>query len=126
MLMIWYYQCPYCREWQNVDWEKHGQTVKCGKCATRHDVPGPAKQPDAFVDTHDWPAEMEDAVRQQKGKKCTVDGCDKVADTLDHRTPFSKGGRTSAKNLWPMCDDHNKEKGDLSYETFLFKLRIFS
>src|SRR5262249_29762625 len=82
-------------------------------------APGPAEQREAYVDSHEWPAEMEEIVRRIRGNRCTVPGCTRYADTLDHRIPWSRGGPTSVANLWPMCSQHNESKADTDYDVWL-------
>jgi 5-methylcytosine-specific restriction endonuclease McrA len=114
--MKWKYRCPKCGEWRNaVDWEERGSGRECGACQATYVVPRPNEQPQAFVDTHHWPQEMENAVVAAKGRKCTAFGCTAAAQTLDHRVPFSKGGRTSVANLFPMCNACNQEKSDTPF-----------
>ncbi|NQV15010.1 HNH endonuclease [bacterium] len=65
---------------------------------------------------------MEDVVVKIKGKACTVPGCKKDFETLDHRVPWSMSGNTSVDNLFPMCESHNLSKGDTDYQIwFMFK-----
>ncbi|MBI5645603.1 MAG: HNH endonuclease [Ignavibacteriae bacterium] len=82
-------------------------------------VPSPFSNPSAYVDTHNWPADMEAAVIKTKGNTCVVSGCGVRYETLDHIVPWSKGGRTSVENLQPMCNAHNSSKGDTDYPVWL-------
>lgn len=75
----------------------------------------PSQQYDAYVDTHEWPKEMEAVVVALRRRICTAPGCAKAYETLDHRIPWSKGGPTSVANLFPMCTQHNLEKGNTDY-----------
>jgi hypothetical protein len=95
------------------------ERFNCHACKTNHLPPKPSSQHDAFVDTHDWPSEMETAATNFKGKKCTVPGCGKNYETLDHRIAYSNHGKTSVENLYPMCKDHNQSKGDKDYYSWL-------
>lgn len=61
---------------------------------------------------------MEQVVIETKGTTCTVPKCNKHYETLDHRLPFSKNGRTSVENLFPMCNEHNQSKGDTDYNVW--------
>lgn len=117
--MKWHYKCSVCGEWRNIDWEKRNESFNCHKTKKTYIPPGPAQQKYAFVDTHNWPDEMERVVVAEKGDKCTVPGCSKSYETLDHRVPFSKSGRTSVNNLYPMCNAHNQSKGDFDYTVWL-------
>lgn len=103
-------------------WEKRDKLYSCNNCNRSHHPPSPDEQHDAYVDTHEWPVEMEEAVYRLKGTKCTVPGCDKDAETLDHRVAWSKDGRTSVENLFPMCEEHNNSKKDSDYQTWLYTL----
>lgn len=120
--MKWTYRCSHCGVNCIVDWENREKRFICHKCKKTHSPPSPAQQPSAFVDTHNWPQEMEDAVINAKGHNCTVPGCKKKNETLDHRLAWSKGGKTSVENLWPMCIEHNQSKGDEDYQTWLNSL----
>ena len=117
--MEWNYRCPLCNRWRQINWLDRFDARNCDKKDTYYLPPGPLEQHDAYVDTHAWPDEMEQAVLTLKGFNCCVPGCYKVFETLDHRVPFSKGGKTSVNNLFPMCEEHNKSKGDSDYSTWL-------
>ncbi len=117
--MKWHYRCPKCNNQKNVEWAKRTDKYKCNKTNSTYVPPTPSDQKDAYVDTHEWPTEMETVVVLLKGKNCTVPGCGKSYETLDHRVPYSKGGHTSADNLFPMCKDHNESKGDSDYALWL-------
>lgn len=80
--------------------------------------PSPAEQFHAYVDTHNWPVEMEETVIRLKGDKCTVINYRKDYETLDHRIAYSKGGKTSVENLFPICNDCNNSKGDEYYQSW--------
>lgn len=110
--MEWHYECPECRQATVVDWDKHGHTISCTNTKRRYRCPTPATDHQAYVDTHEWPQEMEDAVYREKGRRCVIKGCGRAADTLDHTIPYSRGGKTSVENLFPMCQHHNSSKGD--------------
>jgi hypothetical protein len=117
--MKWNYICPKCKNWRNINWESRGSTYDCHKTKESYIPPTPSQQHYAYVDTHDWPKEMEAVVIDLKGGKCTVPGCYKDADTIDHRIAFINGGKTSVENLFPMCKDHNSSKGDKDYNAWL-------
>jgi hypothetical protein len=117
--MKWHYRCPKCNARLSINWEEREQKRLCEDCNSPHDPPSSSEQHDAWVDRHDWPDEMERTVYVVRGKTCTVPGCQKRADTLDHRRAWSKGGRTSVDNLFPMCEDHNQSKGDEDYHDWL-------
>ena len=123
MWMKWCYRCPKCNEWGCVDWEKREKSFSCHACKQSHVPPTPSQDHQAYVDTHDWPEEMEAVVVALKGKKCTVPNCPRNYDTLDHRIPYSKGGKTSVSNLYPMCNLHNESKGDSDYYQWLQTLK---
>lgn len=117
--MEWNYRCPYCNKWCKINWLDRFDARICNEKELNYLPPGPLEQHDAFVDTHEWPDEMEKAVLSLKGFNCSVHGCYKIYETLDHRIPFSKGGKTSVDNLFPMCDEHNQSKGDSEYSVWL-------
>jgi 5-methylcytosine-specific restriction endonuclease McrA len=117
--MKWNYICPYCNEWRYVDWEKREGRFKCEKMNKTYVPPTPSDQEQAYVDTHEWPELMEEVVVGAKGLACTVPGCEAHYETLDHRIPFSRDGRTCVENLFPMCNEHNQSKGDKNYEVWL-------
>jgi 5-methylcytosine-specific restriction endonuclease McrA len=113
--MIWNYKCPICGQWRSCNWEDRNNGKECHQYQRNYDVPTPAYQIDAFVDTHNWPVDMENAVVNLKGNKCTAPSCNKDYETLDHRIPYSNGGKTNVDNLFPMCNDCNQSKGDKNY-----------
>lgn len=118
--MIWHYVCPECGEWRRVEWADRNNSYICHKDTTKSYVPPtPKEQTAAYVDTHEWPQEIEDAVVYFKGLECTVPGCYHKAETLDHRVAWNNGGKTSVNNLFPMCNSHNQSKSDKVYEEWL-------
>lgn len=117
--MKWHYVCPKCGERRTVEWDDRDSSRICHKTKQSYTPPTPAEQFDGYVDTHEWPVEMEDVVVRVKGKSCTVPGCQQRYQTLDHRVPWSKAGKTSVNNLFPMCNEHNQSKSDSTYETWL-------
>lgn len=61
-------------------------------------------------------------VLQENGGKCTVGGCNKPAEHVDHAIPRSQNGDTTDANLQGMCAHHNCQKGARSsaeYEKWL-------
>lgn len=117
--MKWNYKCSICYSWGSIDWKDIDNTYTCHSCKKIHISPKPENQFFAFVDTREWPNEMEKTVINIKGNKCTVPGCKKDYGTLDHRIAFSQGGKTSVNNLFPMCIEHNQSKGDKDYSIWL-------
>jgi 5-methylcytosine-specific restriction endonuclease McrA len=117
--MMYHFKCPVCQRKLIIDWEKRGTRKKCPSCGSWFAMPTPLDQKDAYVDTHNWPVEMENLVYATKGTQCSVPGCSKKAETLDHRIPYSEGGKTSVENLFPMCNSHNQSKGDTNYDVWL-------
>jgi 5-methylcytosine-specific restriction endonuclease McrA len=117
--MKYNYVCPRCNQWREIEWADVDKTFQCHSTKQDYLPPRPAQQPGAFVDQHEWPSEMETAVIKMKGTKCCVPGCSKKYETLDHRIAWSKGGKTSVENLWPMCVEHNSSKGDTDWNTWL-------
>lgn len=123
--MKWNYVCPICNQWRQIDWSERNSTFSCHIKQAKYKPPNPSEQIEAFVATHEWPQEMEYIVTFKKGKLCTVPGCKKKFETLDHRIPWSKKGPTSVKNLYPMCNEHNQSKGDSDYSEWIeMNLRI--
>lgn len=120
--MKWSYECPKCTQWGTIEWSDREKNFICHNCKESHTPVTPAQQHVAYVDTHPWPNEIENVVVGNKGNKCTVPGCNKNYETLDHRVPYSKGGKTSVSNLWPMCENHNQAKSDSDYATWLSTL----
>ena len=115
--MKWTFKCPNCNNWGRIDWNVHG--AKCSLCNTDILIPTPKEQPAAYVDQHDWPQAMEDAVVAIYGKQCVIAGCTNTDFTLDHIVAYSKQGKTSVNNLQPMCGEHNSSKGDSSEAIWL-------
>jgi CRISPR/Cas system Type II protein with McrA/HNH and RuvC-like nuclease domain len=48
--------------------------------------------------------------------------CGRKGFTLDHKTPRSKGGCSTPKNLVCCCRECNQNKGNLGYKEFLMKI----
>lgn len=117
--MKWNYQCPHCGQARTIDWDKRAQAHECHVTKLTYYPPTPTEQKTAYVDTHNWPVEMEDAVVALKGKQCTVPGCTKKYETLDHKVAWDNNGKTSIDNLFPMCNEHNQSKGAKDYEEWL-------
>ncbi len=113
--MKWSFCCPSCFEWHMTDWSKQGKVDVCPKTENIIRIPTPIEQQKAYVDTHDWPAEMEKVVVELKGNVCTIPGCNHFYQTLDHRVPWSSAGKTNVTNLYPVCNYHNELKGDEDY-----------
>jgi hypothetical protein len=122
--MLWNFECPLCGKWCNVDWEGRDGTYTCRHCDKGRVPPGPADQTDAWVDTRTWPVEMESVVVSMKGNLCTAPDCTERYETLDHRLPVAKGGRTSVRNLFPMCNAHNQSKGDSDYDDWALRVKF--
>jgi 5-methylcytosine-specific restriction endonuclease McrA len=117
--MLWYYPCPICSSLRIVDWDERADTRICHIHGFDYVPPSPGQSFSSFVDTQNWPVDMEVVVHAVKGRMCTVPGCNRKAETLDHRIPYAKNGRTSVHNLFPMCNAHNKSKGDTDYDIWL-------
>lgn len=121
--MKYCYKCPKCGAVGCVEWAEIAndktKTFNCHSCKFTHAPPRPAQDPFAYVDQHDWPPEMETAVRSAKPNRCCVPNCARTPNTLDHRVAWDNGGKTSVDNLWPMCTKHNSEKNNDSWEAFL-------
>lgn len=122
--MKWNYICPKCKDWRHVEWADRESKHNCHKTKESYIPPTPAQQTSAYVDTHDWPKEMEKIVVTNKGNKCTVPGCKKNYETLDHRLAYSNDGKTSVDNLFPMCIEHNQSKNNSDYKTWLATIGI--
>jgi 5-methylcytosine-specific restriction endonuclease McrA len=117
--MKWNYICPKCQIWRKIEWDSRQAIFNCHNTNESYSPPTPSQQHIAYFDTREWPSEMETVVVNLKGKKCTVPGCNKDYESLDHRIAYANGGKTSVENLFPMCTDHNSSKGDKDYETWL-------
>jgi len=61
------------------------------------------------------------------GRKCFATGHD-IPDSeslhFDHIHAFAKGGESEIDNIAPMCEHHNKQKGQLSLQDFRTKLNL--
>jgi 5-methylcytosine-specific restriction endonuclease McrA len=53
------------------------------------------------------------------GGRCSVPGCGRPGDTIDHAIPLARGGSHWPANLRPMCRAHNCAKSDLTISEFL-------
>ncbi len=123
--MKWNYICPECGAWRSCDWEDRINSKECHQTKKVYYPPTPDKQPGAYVDTHEWPQEMETAVISLKGNKCVGPNCGVNYQTLDHKVAFANGGKTSVVNLQPMCEKCNLSKGDKDYITWRIEQSLF-
>lgn len=71
------------------------------------------------------PINIRRMVIERDGKRCVFCGVDLEINEiqLDHVIPESKGGATSYNNLQVTCKKCNTEKGVLTEEQFMTKLR---
>lgn len=130
----YHYRCPGCREWLRCAWSERLEPRPCPRevCKLRHIATSPMFDPKAWVETRDAPYEMARAAfllhgRVVGGKHvCTVPGCDREATLLDHRVPFvaclraeDNPGKTSVENLFPMCSECDRSKGEEGYEEWV-------
>jgi len=120
--MIWHYRCPACGQQLEVDWDWHRDEVHCPACRHDHYPPMPSEDHLAYFGGEKWPQELTDAVTGLRGTTCFVPGCYHTFDTLAHRRPVSKGGRTSVDNLVPMCLRHARFKGEEEYDAWVENL----
>lgn len=58
-------------------------------------------------------------VRQCRLGKLTCHYCGAVSESLDHKTPRSKGGKTTPENVVASCNPCNNLKGDMEYWEFM-------
>ena len=66
-------------------------------------------------------------ILKQHGRVCFATGHtipDGESLHFDHIRAFASGGLSELSNIAPMCETHNKEKGQLSLEDFRVKLRL--
>jgi len=119
--MKWNYKCHDCSTWLFVEWEERGEMRSCPNCKNKHYVPRPEEEYEAYVDQHEWPQEMEDAVHILKGKTCIIKNCPhkNATITLDHILAWDNRGKTSVENLQPMCQPHNSSKGTKDFKEWL-------
>jgi hypothetical protein len=108
----WYYACSICDRWQIASWSQRGEYRRCFGCGWVHCSPQAREQPHAFVEGHDVPDAMREAVFAYKGRECSVPNCERAAEQCDHRDP---NGQTSFFNLYPMCGHHNASKGNQDF-----------
>jgi hypothetical protein len=121
--MLWNYDCPSCHRPTRVDWRLREGEVICHVCERTHYPPTPHEDRYAYVDSEQWPKEMEEAVTALRGTICSVTGCYHERTTLVHRQPLSAEGRTSVDNLMPLCARHAASKGDRPYNEWLAAVR---
>lgn len=117
--MLWNYSCPDCHRPTSADWRVRESEAVCRLCARTHYPPTPHEDRYAYVDSEQWPKEMEEAVVALRGTICCVPGCYRERATLVHRQSLTAGGRTSVDNLMPMCERHAASKGDKNYDEWL-------
>jgi hypothetical protein len=121
--MIWHYNCPECSQPTEVKWEWLEKEVICTSCGATHYPPTPHEDHYAYVDTNEWPSEIEEAVTALRGTVCAVPGCYHERETFVHRRPATLGGRTSVDNLLPMCKRHAESKTERDYDEWLAEVR---
>jgi hypothetical protein len=117
--MLWNYDCPVCRRPTAVDWRLRKGKVVCGSCERTHYPPTPYEDRYAYVDSEQWPYEIEQAVVALPRSTCSVPGCSFAPATLVHRLSPSAGGQTSVDNLMPLCAHHVALKGNRDYPEFM-------
>lgn len=62
-------------------------------------------------------------IEKRDGKVCNVDGCNETHGLeVDHKEPWSKGGRTTVENGQLLCKTHNTTKSDTVSDEDLLKL----
>lgn len=61
-------------------------------------------------------------VFERDGDTCHY--CPSLAETLDHKIPFARGGNDDPSNLVPACFTCNRRKGVEGYEEFRNSLQI--
>jgi hypothetical protein len=110
--MYWNFMCPKCNEWHQVKWTNRLKIYKCQETKIRYIPPSPSLQYEAYVDTYEWTDEMKRATIALKGIYCSVEGCRNRYGTLYHKVPWTKGGRTSVNNLFPICHAHSRSIDD--------------
>jgi len=130
----YHYRCPACRRWLTCAWSAHSDPRKCphSDCKRFHVAPAPAFDVSAWVETRDAPYEMARAAFLLHGRvvdgrhMCTAPDCDREATVLDHRVSFDDSGpadenpgKTCVENLYPMCSECDRSKGDEGYEEWV-------
>ena len=121
--MIWHYNCPECGRETEADWKWLEKELVCPHCGVTHYPPTPHEDHYAYVDTPEWPSEIEEAVTALRGTVCGVPRCYRERSTLVHRKPMCLGGQTSVDNLMPMCASHAASKADRNYDEWLDEVR---
>ncbi len=121
--MLWNYNCPDCHRPTAADWKLREGEVVCHLCERTHYPPTPHEDRYAYVDSEQWPKEMEDAVVALRGTICSVPGCYRERAKLVHRQSLKAGGKTSVDNLMPMCERHAVSKGERDYDEWLVAVR---
>jgi hypothetical protein len=121
--MLWNYNCPDCHRPTAADWKLREGEVVCHLCERTHYPPTPHEDRYAYVDSEQWPKEMEEAVVALRGTICSVPGCYRERARLVHRQSLAAGGRTSVDNLMPMCERHAASKGERDYDEWLAAVR---
>ena len=121
--MIWHYNCPECGRETEADWKWLEKELLCPHCGVTHYPPTPHEDHYAYVDTPEWPPEIQEAVNALRGTVCAVPRCYRERSTLVHRKPLRLGGTTSVDNLVPMCAHHAESKSDRDYDEWLAEVR---
>ena len=63
------------------------------------------------------------AIQARDGRRCQVKGCSRVAHTIDHIVPRSRGGGHEWTNVAMMCVRHNSAKGDRLLDELGWRLK---
>lgn len=121
--MRWHYNCPQCEKPCTAEWEEIGLQAQCPVCGNVHYPPTPHEDRFAWLESDKWPQEIEEAVLAIRGTICAVPGCYREHETLAHRVPLSRGGRTSVDNLMPLCNAHAQSRGERDWDEWLEEVK---
>jgi 5-methylcytosine-specific restriction endonuclease McrA len=95
---------------------KRQQACLCGVWGCQRHLPAwgwSSKRNKAARDAHYVSATYRRNRREMLSKRppCSIPGCIRPANTIDHIVPISMGGTNERSNLRPMCRRHNEDLG---------------
>jgi hypothetical protein len=62
---------------------------------------------------------LRESIYRRDGRKCGICCTTEGRFEIDHKMPFSRGGRHTHENLWVLCRECNQLKGTMTVEEFM-------
>ena len=67
---------------------------------------------------------LKNEVLERDNNRCHY--CGRYGDTIDHKKPLCKGGKSTLENCVCSCEFCNNKKGDMDYNQFISLLKKFN